>query len=244
MPIGLLKRDLHESLNFERGADPKKSMSIGITRKMKEMLSHIHMESRQAELDYFGGLGWEIGIQALKSILWTIYYDNMNPDEAFRKVWEVWKITRKESKDFLKKVLNKELGLVINESFNFERGKDPKASMEIGDAAILPPLIDSNILEAVGLLSDFTEEEYKEFRGEEDADSEEQNYQFVKRVKVFLEGKITFGKYFDWKEQDEMEEYIKKYSRGRYVYNGSPGQDGCHVIFSKIYLPRAEAIDI
>jgi len=132
----------------------------------------------------------------------------------------------------------------LEESQNFERGQDPKTSMRIGDAAILPELIDSNILEHVGLLSDFTEEEYKEFAGEEDNDAADQNYQLVKRVERFLKGKITFGRYFDFKEQDQMETYIKKYVRGRYIYNGAPGQDGWHVIFSRIYLPRAEAIEI
>jgi hypothetical protein len=132
----------------------------------------------------------------------------------------------------------------LKESHNFERGIDPKTSMGIGDAAILPPLIDSNVLQAVSMIGDFTEEEYREFQGEEDPDPEEQNYQFVKRAQKFLKGKVTFGKYFDWKEQDDMEEYVRKFARGRYVYNASPGQDGWYVVFSKIYLPRAEEIDL
>jgi hypothetical protein len=134
----------------------------------------------------------------------------------------------------------------LEESLNFERGMDPKTSMGIGDAAILPPLIDSNILQAVSLLDSYTKEEYKEYMENEDDpdDPEFRNYEFVQRVKRFIKGKVTFGKYFDWKEQDEMEEYIRKFARGRHVYNGTPGQDGWQVIFSKIYFPRAERIDV
>ncbi len=79
---------------------------------------------------------------------------------------------------------------------------------------------------------------------EDGDDPEYRNYEFVKRVQKFIKGKVTFGKYFDWKEQDEMEEYIRKYAKGRFIYNGTPGQDGWQVVFSKIHFPRAEEIDI
>jgi hypothetical protein len=131
----------------------------------------------------------------------------------------------------------------LEESLNFERGQDPKTSMEIGDAAILPKLIDSNILNAISSFDSFSEEEYKEFY-DSDEDPEEKNYQFVKRARSFLKGKVTFGKYFDWKEELQMIDYIKKYNKRRYIYNAAPGRDGWHVVFSKIYLPRAEAIEV
>jgi len=41
-----------------------------------------------------------------------------------------------------------------------------------------------------------------------------------------------------------MEDYIRKYARGRYVYTYTPGQDGAGVAFSKIYFPKAEEIQI
>ena len=131
----------------------------------------------------------------------------------------------------------------LKESLDFERGQDPKTSMKIGDATILPELIDSNILNAISSFDSFSEEEYKEFY-DSDEDPEEKNYQFVKRAKKFLKGKVTFGKSFDWKEELQMIDYIQKYSRGRYIYNATPGQDSWQVVFSKIYLPRAEEIEI
>lgn len=130
----------------------------------------------------------------------------------------------------------------LEESLNFQRGIDPKTSMRIGDAAILPELIDSNILQAVSMFDDYSEEEYKE--NVEIDDPEELNYEFIKRVKEFLKGKVTFGRGFDWKEENAMVQYISKNARGRYVYNSLPGADGWEVVFSKIYFPRAEAINI
>jgi hypothetical protein len=241
---------LEESLKFERGRDPKTSMNIGLRPKMAKMLSFIHMESRDAEREYFGTQGNGNAIHALKSVLWYILYDNMTPDEAFKKACESWKLTDDENmpmpfsqKLLIKNALNKELNIMINEGMDFERGQDPKTSMGIGDVAILPGLIDSNILEAIEMFDSYTEKEYKEFMEGED-DPAELNYQFVKRAKNFLKGKITFGKAFDWKEEDDMIAYIKKYARGRYVYNASPGSDSWAVVFSKIYLPRAEEIDV
>jgi hypothetical protein len=131
---------------------------------------------------------------------------------------------------------------VIRESQEFQRGIDPKTSMGIGDAAVLPPLIDSNVLEAVSNFDSFTEKEYKEFQPKKDP--EELNYQFIKRAKKFLKGKVSFEKYFDWKEEGEMGVFIRQNAKGRYVYNATPGMDGWQVVFSKIYLPRAEEIDV
>ena len=238
--------NLKESLNFERGTDPKKSMDIGIAQKMKKMLSRIHMEPRMAAHDYFSFLGGvpknENIIVAIKSILWKIIYDKKPPITAFRITCLDWQISESDA-NLIREVLKRELNLTINESLDFQRGIDPKASMSIGDAAILPPLIDSNILFAISTIEMRYDEDEGD-RTEDEMREDEENYQLVKRAEKFLKGKATFGKYFDWKEEDDMIEYIQKYARGRYVYNATPGQDGWQVVFSKVYLPRAEEIDI
>jgi len=363
---GLLRRfnPTNESLNFERGEDPKKSMSIGIAQKMKKMLSHIHMEPRMATHDYFsflGGVPSNVNIiYGVKSVLWKIYFDKKSPAEAFELACKEWMISEFDA-NLIKEVLKRELNLNINESLdfqrgtdpktvmkigqmelvyidfmkgdyddyeiissdegkyfislktaekifqkcqkykegindfdeeievrifegfplislindygilsiwtknedsekiillmrnkkgksveeslNFERGIDPKTSMSIGDAAILPPLIDSNILFAITTI-EMRDDEDDYDRTEDEMKEDEENYRLVKRAEKFLKGKATFGKYFDWKEEDDMIEYIQKYARGRYVYNATPGQDGWQVVFSKVYLPRAEEIDI
>jgi len=239
--------NLKESLGFERGIDPKKSMSIGIAQKMKRMLSNIHMEPRMATHDYFSFLGGapknENIIYVIKSILWKILYDRKTPDEAFKLVCKEWMVSEFDT-NLIKEVLKRELSLYINESINFERGIDPKTSMKIGDAAILPDLIDSNVLEAVSMdESGLSGEDYGD-RTSEEMDADDKMYALVQRVKRFIKGKVTFERYFDWKEEDEMEAFIRKNAKGRYVYNATPGSDGWQVVFSKIYFPRAEAIEV
>jgi hypothetical protein len=243
----LVPISLEESQNFERGLDPKKSMSIGVAQKMKKMLSHIHMQPRMATHDYFSFLGGvpenENIIYAVKSVLWKILYDGLSPDVAFEKACKEWMLPEYDT-NFVKEVLKRELNLNINEGLNFERGIDPKTSMKIGDAAILPDLIDSNVLEAVSMDESGLNSDDWGDRSQEEMDADDKMYALVQRVKRFIKGKVTFERYFDWKEEDEMEEFIRKNAKGRYVYNATPGSDGWQVVFSKIYFPRAEAIEV
>ena len=81
-------------------------------------------------------------------------------------------------------------------------------------------------------------------RDNDQIEEDDKRYAYLKRIEKFINGKVTFGKYFDWKEDQEMEEYIRKYARGRYVYTYTPGMDGAGVAFSKIELPNAEEIKI
>lgn len=219
----LIPESLEESQNFERGMDPKISMDIGLHRPLKPG-DRVKILSRM-DLKPFD-TGEVLRIQKDGNIV----------------VQSDWKNQRQGEIVLEPKYL-------IRESQEFQRGQDPKTSMEIGDAAILPELIDSNILQAVSLFDSYSEEELKDLStmlvgDEKDNNVEEENYQLVKRAKNFLKGKAIFGKSFDWKEEDSMKEYISKYARGRYVYNATPGMDSWEVVFSKIYLPRAEAIEI
>lgn len=125
----------------------------------------------------------------------------------------------------------------LEESINFERGLDPKAALHIG----IVNNITSDDLEMLSYYMD-GEESFKDLYGEDD------DYQSVlqrmKTIKKILKGSITFGQFFDHKEEDDMVSYIQRYFRGRYVYNAYPGGDGWAIVFSKIYLPRAEEIDV
>jgi hypothetical protein len=56
------------------------------------------------------------------------------------------------------------------------------------------------------------------------------------------EGIIENGNVFDWSSKAEMENYISKNAKGRYVYDGNPNSDTTWVIFSKIKLPKADKI--
>ena len=107
-----------EYINFERGKDPKEAMKIGLRPKMSKMLSFIHMESRDAEHEYFGSQGNGNTIHALKSVLWYMFYDGMTPDIAFEKSCKSWEITARDQKNLIKDTLKRELNMVINETFS------------------------------------------------------------------------------------------------------------------------------
>ena len=233
-------KTLDESLNFERGMDPKESMDIGLEAKLKRMISLIHMEPMLAEYEYFGSQGNGYAIYALKSVLWDILYYKKDPYIAFKKAVEDWHNT-KEQEYLIKKVLKEKLGISINESLNFERGLDPKKSMGIGDEAILPNLIDSYVLEKLSIIDELDELMGND-RDEEEIRINDEEYVFLKRVESFLKDKIEFADCFDWKEEKEMMELIEKHANGRYVYNAMPSSDSYQVVFSKIYLPKAEQI--
>jgi len=61
-----------------------------------------------------------------------------------------------------------------------------------------------------------------------------------------LNGHILFDQEYSWKEQDLMEIHIREMlNEGTfsYVYDANPGEDGWHLVFSKIALPNAESLD-
>lgn len=68
-----------------------------------------------------------------------------------------------------------------------------------------------------------------------------------KEAESFLDkskGKIEFGKFFDYKEEKEMEEYIagKKEEGWKHAYNAYVGGDGWQVVLSKVEIKGAEKI--
>ena len=127
------------------------------------------------------------------------------------------------------KLVSNSLDEFLVESTNFERGRDPKAAMGIG----IINKIDSYTLQNLEILG---------VEGLDDFEDDER--EFLKQAESFLKYKITYGKFFDWKEEEEMKNYVSRYARGRYVYNAYPDADGIQVVFSKIELPNAEEIEV
>lgn len=125
----------NEAHHFERGLDPKNAMNIGIydRKKMKEMISFIHMESREAAHQYFGSSSYDLEARMLKAVLWYIYFDNMSPWKAYKKATQKYHgYDRMKIKEVLKRELDIDVTLTANESQHFQRGLDPKDAMDIG----------------------------------------------------------------------------------------------------------------
>jgi hypothetical protein len=127
-PDGLIK----ESLNFERGQDPKDAMSIGRVEERKQKLiaeiTEYDPESWSGSSvlsDYirnalsphhFGSRSWDL------STLEEASTEELRHALEYLKKWE--RIEKKQAEQRLKRY--------NNESLDFERGQEPKKAMNIG----------------------------------------------------------------------------------------------------------------
>lgn len=140
----------------------------------------------------------------------------------------------------------------LDESFQgFERNSKPKETMGIGVSSIIPN-ITSYDLEMLGFGWDYDKSEFNinlfsdEYRFSEDTEEDFQNsLNKVRKISIALDKKIKFDNFFDWKEYNEMEEYLKNrpFKKFPYAYNAYPGGDEIQVVWSKILLPSAEKIN-
>lgn len=139
----------------------------------------------------------------------------------------------------------------LNELHQFERGKDPKRALRIGKQHLIPE-ITSEDLEAISVIYDSdgqinSFEDFVDFHGIEDDDLEEAkaDYDRLQDILIALEGDIEWGEYKDWKEYDEVRDYLKHNTPEDmpYIYNAFPGGDGIQIVFSSVELPSAEEID-
>lgn len=89
--------------------------------------------------------------------------------------------------------------------------------------------------------ADITSEDLEEY-----VNSKQGNTDREKEIRKLLQGRVRIGKFFDWKEEEEMESHIRKFQQKnpsyKYVYNAYPGGDGWDVVFSKVKLPKAETL--
>lgn len=138
----------------------------------------------------------------------------------------------------------------LNELHNFQRGKDPKETINIGLNSLIPEITsyDLEILSDV-IMADNSIRSYEDWyedHGEDYENDEEaqETYNKLYKIALIIKDKIEYGEPFDWKEEDNMEEYIenKKPIDKPYTYNASPGSDGWWVVFSSVELPSAEPI--
>lgn len=133
----------------------------------------------------------------------------------------------------------------VDENVQFERGSDPKKSLDIGEEYLMKKALDM-LREEPWILYDIDEginpetgkfdKKYYMDNFNDEKDPEELNQ--LELISRALDGKTAMGEYFDWKEEEEMEKYLDKNSaKWNYIYNMDPGGDGWQVFFSNIPLP-------
>jgi hypothetical protein len=129
---------------------------------------------------------------------------------------------------------------------NFQRGKDPKETLHIGLSSLISE-ITSDDLELLGDLLDEEEivsyKDWYEDHGEDYEDDQEakDSYDRLYKIALAIGDKIRWGKFFDHREDEEMDEYLESPPNGfEYAYNAYPDGDGWQVVWSSILLPSAE----
>jgi len=141
---------IKEGLNFERGNFPKKALKIGMTELLQDMeekfkkyypgvisrYSYFHQDKKTGDGDVF------FAHLLTRSVFWnrTVreFFEN---DPYFELIsYKPLDVNSSGASDdaILKIKFNPNK---LKESVNFERGIDPKSSMRIGNAAILPQMI-------------------------------------------------------------------------------------------------------
>jgi hypothetical protein len=116
-----------ESINFERGQDPKDAMEIGRVEERKQKVIDEIIKYNASEWTgssvlagfirgrFSTGTGWDIPTLEEASM------EELQHNLKYLQKWD--EIERKQTEQRLKK---------FNESLDFERGQDPKKAMEIG----------------------------------------------------------------------------------------------------------------
>ncbi len=131
----------------------------------------------------------------------------------------------------------------VFENIDFKRGQDPRASLAIGMDRFVKDINCNDWIVFYGtsgeISSAITDEGVLEYLKDFKLNKEEQE-RFLWLWNLYRTGVIEVGKFFDWKEEKEAENYINKNAKGRYVYNPAHGSDGWLITFSKIYFPSSE----
>jgi hypothetical protein len=148
--LNKVRASLKESLDFERGIDPKQSLGIGVKEKIRQGILGLLKSSRGdtkistinigknredtwLEISDYGTKDFE---DLFYSFLSSEYFRNeiylKAKPKKFSKSWkDDWRVFIKdEYKDFFKACFDQEG--YIRESVNFERGVEPKRSMQVG----------------------------------------------------------------------------------------------------------------
>lgn len=115
-----LPKKLQESQNFERGQDPKKSLDLGI----KNFFDYVRLRIKEAGLD--------------SSDFWEERYDYAREEDGADILDELYNVLLKTPIDYQISYMKDKVDDFIEnnsqliESQNFERGQDPKKTLNVG----------------------------------------------------------------------------------------------------------------
>jgi len=113
-----------ESINFERGLDPKQAIDIGI---FPRIINYARKKMSEGDSSWSSPTGW----------MWEIQEDK-NLDDKTKESWLLFLVDHKEylgSKELLDKLFlgfGEDTFRSMSEAQNFERGLDPKKAMNVG----------------------------------------------------------------------------------------------------------------
>jgi hypothetical protein len=143
--------------------------------------------------------------------------------------------------------------MIVRESINFERGQNPKQSMDIGLFAKINKITSSD-LEFLKIYTDNGDGKgnqnprlFKEVYG--DSSGYEKYLKRVEEVYNLLEPyEYLFGDSFEADMKPEMKKFVKSYLKNpkyNYAYNCDIMEEGTFdVFFSEIELPSADQIKV
>lgn len=243
-----------QTVNFERGKDPRSSMDIGLVKSMRQKFEDLKNDYRIREtwMDHWQGKdclsvsydiihGWNPAYEAVKENLGMEWFEpGKGKDSHLSGVRNF----------FVKPEYLYLFAPNANESMNFQKGLNPKRALDIG----IVRSITSDDLSLLGfgwLYNEqrFDEEEFKReynFAG----DTPEEKSETLDRAKTVakaLEDQIVMHyPFYDWKEEDEFNEFLKSgpYPEYPYIYDAVPPMDEWRPVFSKVELPNAEEIEV
>jgi len=140
--------------------------------------------------------------------------------------------------------------MIVKENINFERGIDPKSSMDIGLIAKIRK-ITSGDLELLKLYTDgYGKGHTNDHLIEEMYGDSPEEYEFyskrVREVYKLLEPyEYLFGDVFETSDKKEIREFVKSYLKNpnyNFVYDCGMGDEEVDVFFCEIELPSANEI--
>lgn len=239
---------LTESIDFVRGMDPKDSMEIGRIEERREALIDWIIE--QDPMKWSGSSVLAPFITRRHPHPWG--WDMKKFEDAslmelnhIKEYIEKWEAVDKKYNVFDGPASK------VHERLDFERGMDPKQSMDIGRFAKINKITSSDLEflkiytndgDGKGHINEkFFEEVYQ------DSSGFPKYLERVREVYQILEPfEYLFGDHFPSDMKKEMREYVKSYLKNpkyNYAYNCDIMGDGdIDVFFSEIKLPSAELL--
>ena len=239
---------LTESIDFVRGMDPKDSMEIGRIEERREALIDWIIE--QDPMKWSGSSVLAPFITRRHPHPWG--WDMKKFEDAslmelnhIKEYIEKWEAVDKKYNVFDGPASK------VHERLNFERGMDPKQSMDIGINARINKITSSDLEFLKIYTNDGDGKGHANPRFFEDVYGDSLSFneylERAKRTYNLLEPfEYLFGDHFPSDMKKEMREYVKSYLKNpkyNYAYNCDiMGEGDVDVFFSEIKLPSAELL--